>query len=259
MKIAPFFLCVASLFLLSSCVKYNTLLNYQEAPTIPTEPQVIANYQPIIIQPNDILHIRVSSTEDVSVQPFTLSGMNMTNNSNNAQNSLLNGFLVSQDGTVDFPTLGKINLSGLTIEQAKLKITELLDPYFEENPIINMRLLNFRISVNGEVNSPGSFTVPNERVTIIEAVTMAGDFTSFSRRDSVLIVREGAGVRSFGYVDFNSAEVFTSPYFYLQQNDMVYIRPQKTKVGTVRDPATRVLPWVTAVVSVTAFLVSVLR
>jgi polysaccharide export outer membrane protein len=145
------------------------------------------------------------------------------------------------------------------MEEAKAKILTLLDPYFETLPIVNLRLLNFRISVNGEVNGPGTFTIPNERVTIIEAVTMAGDFTSYSRRDSVLIVREADGVRTFGYVDFNSADVFTSPYFYLHQNDVIYIRPEKTKIGTVRDPATRVLPWVTTVVSVTAFIISILR
>lgn len=250
---------LASLFLMGGCVRYNSLINYNNTPTIPAEPQEIANFKPIRIQPNDILHIQVSSTEDVSTAPFTLAGSNMNNNSNNMQNNLLNGFLVNLNGAVDFPTLGTVSLAGLTMEEAKAKILTLLDPYFETLPIVNLRLLNFRISVNGEVNGPGTFTIPNERVTIIEAVTMAGDFTSYSRRDSVLIVREADGVRTFGYVDFNSADVFTSPYFYLQQNDVIYIRPEKTKIGTVRDPATRVLPWVTTVVSVTAFIISILR
>ncbi|MEL6635581.1 MAG: polysaccharide biosynthesis/export family protein [Bacteroidota bacterium] len=246
------------LVLLSSgCVSYESLLNYNQQPAIPTEPQLIANYIPITIQTNDILHIQVSSAEVMANEPFELAGQ--TGNANNTQNLLMNGYLVDLEGRVDFPTLGQVAIGGLTIQEAREHLLQLLEPYFEQAPIVNIRLLNFRVSVNGEVNNPGTFNVLNERLTIVEALTMAGDFTDYSMRDSILIVRESAGERSFGYVDFNSAEIFTSPYFYLQQNDVVYIRPDKRKVGIVRDPATRFFTWISAITGVAAFIITVTR
>ena len=167
--------------------------------------------------------------------------------------------MVDSKGYVDFPTLGRVELAGLTMEAAREKMLESLKLYFEIPPIVNIRLLNFRINVNGEVGRPGTYTIPNEKVTIIEALTMAGDFTNYSRRDSILIIREAEGQRTFGYVDLNSAEVFNSPYFYLQQNDVIYVRPSKAKVSLVRDPANRVFTWISAITGLAAFIISVSR
>lgn len=232
---------------LLSCTSYEGLINYHQSPRIPTEPQIIKNHRPIIVQPNDILAIRVLSTNPMSAQPFNLSGEEG------------GGYLVNSQGYIDFPTIGKIKLQGLEIEGVKTKIIASLSPYFEENPIIQVRLTNFRVNVNGEVGSPGSFTVNNERLTVIDAITLAGDFTNYSARDSILIIREENGMRSFGYIDFSSPELFESPYFYLQQNDVLYVKPDKTIVSTVRDPATRFLPWLGAAVSLVALLLSLRR
>ncbi len=232
---------------LLSCTSYERLINYHESPLIPTEPQVINNYQPITVQANDILAIRVLSTNPVVAQPFNLSGEDGT------------GYLVNGDGYIDFPTVGKIKLQGLEIEAVKTKIIESLAPYFEETPIVQVRLTNFRVNVNGEVGNPGSFMVNNERLTVIDAITLAGDFTNYSARDSILIIREEDGMRSFGYIDFSSPELFNSPYFYLQQNDVLYVKPDKTIVSTVRDPATRFLPWLGGAVSLVALILSLRR
>jgi len=232
---------------LLSCTSYEGLINYHQSPRIPTEPQIIKNHRPITVQTNDILAIRVLSTNPMSAQPFNLSGEEG------------GGYLVNSQGYIDFPTIGKIKLQGLEIEGVKTKIIASLSPYFEENPIIQVRLTNFRVNVNGEVGSPGSFTVDNERLTVIDAITLAGDFTNYSARDSILIIREENGMRSFGYIDFSSPELFESPYFYLQQNDVLYVKPDKTIVSTVRDPATRFLPWLGAAVSLVALLLSLRR
>ncbi len=242
------------ILMISSCTSYQSLLNYNESPRIPVGPQVISNFKPLTVQANDILKIQVSSIDAIALQPFKVDS-----EGGGAQSGALNDYLVDSEGNIILPTIGKIAVKGLGIEEVKARILKALKPYFVAEPIVQVRLLNFRINVNGEVSRPGSFNVINDRVTIIEALTLAGDFTSYSRRDSILIIRESDGMRSFGYVNFNNAEIFDSPYFYLQQNDVVYVQPDKTIVNSVRDPATRFLPWVSAIASLTAIIISITR
>lgn len=258
MKIKFGYLCILVLTTLTGCVSYTSLVNFDEYPTIPTSAQAIQNYDPLIIKPGDILHIKVSSEDEVSAEPFQLS-----TNSNNIPIGglalLISGYLVDQDGNINFPTLGQVKIGDLSTSEARTKMLELLQPYFNAPPIVSIRLLNFRVNVNGEVANPGTFDIPNERVTILEAITMAGDFTDYASRDSVLIVREAEGQRSFGFVSFNSSEIFNSPYFYLEQNDVIYVRPDRRKVGVVRDPAFRIFTWVSAITGTAALIISISR
>ena len=253
-----FFLFV-SILLSSGCVSYNSLLNYNESQALLNSPQVIANFQPLMIQNNDILHIDISGSDPVALDPFSTDQGGAPGGANSPQNLLLNGYLVDSKGDIDLPTLGKVKLVDLTLEQAKEKIEQLLDPYFEELPLVKVRLLNFRINVNGEVTRPGIFNIENQSVTILEALSLAGDLTDYSSRDSILIIREEKGQRSFGYINLNSADAFNSPYFYLQQNDVVYVRPAKTKLAVVRDPATRIFTWISAITGVAAFVITLSR
>jgi len=241
----------------SSCVKYRSLVSYTEGPQLPADPQAIANYKPIVIQANDILHVEISSTSEIAAAAFN-NGSNQSSNGNQ-QISLLNGYLVDENGNIELPTLGAIQLASLTLAEAKAAIKEALQPYFTETPIVNIRLLNFKITINGEVRNPGTFTINNGRVTMLEALTLAGDFTSYSRRDSILIIREFNDERSFGYIDFNTSEVFKSPYYYLQQNDVVYVKPQFSKTTIVRDPVSRFLPYVGVLTSLTVLVISIFR
>lgn len=244
------------ILLLSNCNSYENFLNYNEYPLLSDETQAITNYKPLKIQANDILRIRISSTDINAVRPFTISGA-----SNDTEGGGINfeEYLVNSNGNIDFPTIGKIKLQGLEIEEAQAKIQGELASYFKELPIVQVRLTNFKVNVNGEVSSPGSFQVNNNRFTIIDAVTMAGDFTRYSRRDSILIVREVNGIREFGYVDFNSPDIFASPYFYLQQNDVVYVRPRKAVVNSVKDSSGRILTWVSAGISFFTFIFTAIR
>lgn len=247
-----FYQLIALLIILcsTSCTSYQALLNYQEQSILRTKPQTILNYKPLTIQANDLLRIGVSSIDVEAIRPFSMS---------NGEGEKFGEYLVSSEGFIDFPTIGKIELKGLQLEEAKLRILEQLSPYFKQNPIVQLRLVSFRVNVNGEVSNPGSFPVQNNRLTIIEALTLAGDFTNYSRRDSILIIREEDGIRNFGYVNFYSSELFNSPYFYLQQNDVVYVQPDKTKVNLVRDPASRFLPWVTTGISLVLLILAVNR
>ncbi|MEM6963170.1 MAG: polysaccharide biosynthesis/export family protein [Bacteroidota bacterium] len=246
-----FFLVMTAL--MSSCTSYQSLLSYNEYPQIPKEPQLITNFKPLTVQPSDILRIRISSIDPKAVAPFSTASTDREGTSASGYDE----YLVNSEGMIEFPTIGKITVKGLRIEEVKATILEQLTPYFSQPPIIQVRLTNFRVNVNGEVGSPGSFAVFNDRFTIIEAITRAGDFTSYSRRDSILIIREQDGVRDFGYVNFNSSDIFSSPYFYLQQNDVVYVRPTKAKVNSVRDPSSRVLPWISAGVSVAVLIFTI--
>lgn len=247
---------------MSSCVSYQSLLNYEKAPQLLTTPQTIANFQPILIQTNDILHLDISGPDPIALKPFIKEQSGVPGGGGagaNPQNLLLNGHLVDSKGAIVLPTLGQIELVGLTLEAAEEKVEQLLDPYFEEIPIVTIRLLNFRVNVSGEVRRPGVFNINNPSVTLLEALSLAGDLTDYSERDSILIIRETEGQRSFGYVNLNSSEIFDSPYFYLQQNDVVYVRPARRKLAIVRDPATRVFTWVSAITGVAAFVITLIR
>lgn len=244
-------------FILSicSCVSYEELINFNETTRIPLEPTRIENYKPILIQAHDIIQIRISSTSLSAITPFTLAG----SGNDEGPSVGYDEYIVNNQGFIDFPTLGRIQVSGLEVEVVKAQIAEKLSDFFQVSPIVEVRMTNFKVIVNGEVGSPGIFTVNNNKLSIIEAITLAGDFTDFSNRDSILIIREENGFRSFGYISFNSAEVFLSPYFYLQQNDVIYVKPSKAKLATVRDPATKILPWVSAAVSVILLLLALGR
>jgi len=192
---------------------------------IPEGNQKIQNATPLVIQSNDILSISLSSRNQEALAPFKVDRTAEEYNTSDQ-------YLVNREGDIEFPTIGKIQVKGLEIEAVKQKIVNSLNPYFIQAPIVKIQLTNFRVNVNGEVREPGSFVIDNARLTIIEAITMAGDFTRYAQKDSVLIIREQNGLRAFGYVNFNSADIFTSPYFYLRQNDVVHVRVDSQKEKT---------------------------
>jgi polysaccharide biosynthesis/export protein len=187
------------------------------------------------IKPEDILSITVSSLNPESNVLFN-SGMIQrvgTANgtfSNNAESftKINDGYLVDDLGNVNFPVLGKFTLGGLTKEEATEKLTSELKKYIKE-PIVNIRYMNFKVTVIGEVNNPSTFIIPTERINILEALGLAGDMTQFGLRDNVLIIRESDGVRSATRLNLNNKDILESPNFYLQQNDVIYVEPSKVK------------------------------
>lgn len=245
------------LSLLSSCVTHDQLLNFTKGDPFPVQPEDILNYHKITIQPEDILSIFVSAADPDAAQPFNMGiGNNMA--MMGMQGMQMSGYLVDVNGNIDFPGLGNIQVGGLTLEEARLKVREGLKAYLVE-PSVNLRIMNFRIHVLGEVGRPGVLNLSNERLSILEAIAMSGDIGPYGRRDSILIVREQEGQRAFAWVDVDSRDIFRSPYFYLKQNDLIYVEPIQAKTTTLRDPATRVLPWVSVVTSLVAFALSIFR
>lgn len=228
---------------LASCVQHKELLNFNEGPAFPSEAQPISVVADVRIQADDLLEIGIYAEDPAAVAPFTLQGIGeRTREQNNVAG---NHFLVDQAGDIEFPVLGKIHLSGLRVEQARDTFKQKLQRYIT-NPIVNVRWLNFKFTVLGEVNRPATYTLPERSVTVLEAVGLAGDLTNYGNRKNILVIREQDGKREFGRVDLQDRNVFASPYFYLKQNDVIYVEPRKQKTGVVSDQAAKVLPWVSA-------------
>lgn len=180
------------------------------------------------IQKNDQLWITVGGSN-----PLDLIAINSANGMGSGGTSSIMtgtaiGFLVEADGKIKIPYVGKVQAEGLTRIQLENTLTELFKDY-TKNPVVNVRFLNYNFSVMGEVNNKGRFNMPNERTTILEAISMAGDLTDLGKRDNVLVVREVNGERNFARVNLLSKDLFNSPYYYLKTNDVVYVEPVKAK------------------------------
>lgn len=188
-----------------------------------------------IIHKNDLLSISVSSTNAEASKLFNDPNLLSTTTSTaNGTAQQMVGYLVTEDGSFKFPELGLVKAEGLTVKQLtdfitdQLKIKELL-----VDPIVTVRFLNFRVTILGEVAHPTVVTVPNERISILEAVGLAGDLTIYGKRDNVLLIREEKGGKLVKRIDLNSKAILSSPFFYLQSNDVVYVEANKNKVASV--------------------------
>jgi polysaccharide export outer membrane protein len=189
----------------------------------------IKNNIELKIQPDDVLSITVSSLNPEANMLFNNGVMpSAVGSTSAAVTRAPEGYLVDKNGEINFPVLGKVKLLGLTKEQATEKMTAEINKNVK-NPIVNVKFLNFRITVIGEVNRPSSFTVPSERISLLEALGLAGDMTVYGKRENVLIIREQSGKRTVNRVNLSNKSILNSPDFYLQQNDVVYVEPAKLK------------------------------
>jgi polysaccharide export outer membrane protein len=185
----------------------------------------------LIYKTDDILAINVAALDPEAVQPFNLTVP--ANNGNNLTaiqgQQQLQTYLVDYDGNIDFPVLGKIKVAGLTRPQLTALLTERISAYVKD-PIVNVRLSNFTITIIGEVASPGTFTIQDERITLLEALGLANDLTIYGVRKDVLVIREVDGQKKFAKVDLRSINTINSPVYYLQQNDVIYVAPNGARV-----------------------------
>lgn len=196
------------------------------------------NYNPVL-KTDDLLSITVMGQDEATVKPFNLPLVNFNNNIGGYTQGAPTppGYLIDKDGSIDFPTLGKINVAGLTRGEAIDQLKEKLSKYIQ-NPTISIRILNYKITVLGEVKNPGTFTIPNERITLPEALGIAGDLQITAERKNVLIIRDENGKKSEFHVDLTSKELFNSPVYYLNQNDLIYVSPNRAKINSsVINPA----------------------
>lgn len=249
--------CLLMAVLYSSCISHEKLVNYNS--DFPVFDTTTIQYVPaIILQSNDILDIKVHSLDEKIAAPFNLIPIAATAAGANVEALQLNGYLIDPNGYIDFPVIGRIKASGMSIEQLRNKLFSEINTYIKD-PVINIRLLNFRITVSGEVNNPGSFQIISERITLPEMISLAGDFTNYANREDILLVREQDGKRSFTRINMLSADVFQSDFYYLRQNDYIYIEPLKAKVGSIRDQADKTISFSSALIAIAAFVIGITR
>jgi polysaccharide export outer membrane protein len=214
-------LLISSLFL--GCVS-SKKINYFNVTENQNVNDSFVSYQPTL-QVGDILTINVAATEQDAAWPFNLFETPPPNNLNPLP------YIINAEGEINFPVLGKIKAAELTTIQLTNFLTESLLPYLKD-PVINMRILNFKVNVLGEVRNPGSYPVLSERISIIEALGLAGDLTIYGDRQNITLVREKDGKRTFETIDLTNKNLFETPYFYLSQNDALFVPANKTKVNS---------------------------
>lgn len=251
----------------SSCVSHKELINFPEENNQLVSPEQLINATELRIQPDDLIRITVHSINPESAAPFNIEnpqtqnmGMMQQMGSQSSSNvlELFNGYLVDKSGHINFPVVGTIKVSGLTLVQLEKTITDSIRVYLKE-PVVNVRFLNFKVTVLGEVNNPGTLRLSNQRISILEAIGLSGDFTSYANRTNVLIIREKNGVREYHRFNFQDKSLFQSPYYYLEQNDVVYVEPTRAKVATVQDPFARGVTYGSAFLSLVTLIIAILN
>ena len=217
------------------------------------------------IKPKDLLTITVNTSDPEAATPFNLTIQSTSTSASRqtlTQQPTLQQYLVDNQGCINFPVLGKLHLGGLTKHEIESMIRERLKPYLREVPIVTVRMVNYKISVLGEVATPGMFTISNEKVNVLEALAMAGDMTIWGLRDNVKLVREKEnGEKEIILLNLNQADIVNNPYYDLQQNDILYVSPNKTKAKN-SDIGQSTSLWVSAtsiLVSIASLLVTVFK
>ncbi|NLR67116.1 polysaccharide export protein [Chitinophaga varians] len=215
-----------------------------------------ALYKTPLIQVDDILQVNIQTLD-----PGTTALLNQQNAPSwpsagtvPGGGSNISGYLVDKDGNIMLPLIGKMQVKGKSTEEVRAAVAEKAAQFYKD-PVVNVRFVNFKITVLGEVTRPSTYVMPNEKVTLLDAIGMAGDLTIYGKRENVLLIRDKDGKKEFVRFNLNNTNLFTSPYYYLQQGDVVYVEPNKSKV--VATDASR-LKNITIITSAITLLVVIL-
>ena len=251
---------IALITFVSGCISSQKLVYFQGQATVADSASIkgVDRFVPTV-QPGDILSVRVSSLSPEATTFFnppsaTIPVDRLMTPATITALPELSGYLVDPAGTIELPLLGKVPVGGLSTVQAADRIREQLKTYLKE-PTVNIRNQNFRVSVMGEVARPSLFTIPNEKITLLEALSLAGDITIYGRRDNVLLIREVNGQRTFSRIDLTTRDLFRSPYYYLHPNDILYVEPGKARVASA-DRTYQLLPIALSALSFLAIIFS---
>lgn len=229
MKISNQLILLLTVLILTSCGSKRNIVYFQDEPI--DDGVLMSEPKQIIYKPDDILTINVSALDPDTVKPFNLPVvMNNSGSVTSAQaNTQVQTYLVDYNGNIDFPVLGKLKVAGLNRTDLTEMLVERISEYASD-PIVNVRLANFTITILGEVSKRGTFTIQDERITVLEALGLAGDLTIFGKRKNVLLIREVDGKKKFAKIDLTTVNAVNSPVYYLQQNDVIYVEPNNAKI-----------------------------
>lgn len=241
----------------TSCIDSKTIAYFSDVPDSALVKSQ-AGLEPII-QKKDILSISVSSLNPEASVIFNEPNLPLTPNSNtNTSTPQTAGYLVNDDGYIKFPILGNVAAAGLTQKElSRYLTTQLSEKKLLSDPIVNIRFLNFRVSVLGEVAHPGVIYSPSEQISILEAIAAAGDLTIYGLRNNIILIRQEGDSKIMKRLSLNSKDLLSSPYFFLKSNDIIYVEPGKTKVAA-SDRALQLLPIIFSGISVTVLALSLL-
>lgn len=242
--------------LFTSCASREKLAYYQNIREFKDKEE--NGYNPVL-KPDDLLLIFVSSPDPEVAAPFNLGTFTIAGNASAGLSSENAGgqiryqtYLIDSNGFIQFPIIGSIKVGALSREAALETLKNSLKKYIQE-PIVNLRILNFKVTVQGEVVRPGTFNIFTERVTLPEAISMAGDMTIYGKRDNVLVIREIEGKKTYNFVDMTKTDFINSPFYYLSQNDLVVVEPNKTRIN-----ASAVGPNVSVILTSVSLLLTVI-
>jgi len=232
----------------SSCLSYREMVNFQDGESLGRNGgDIIPPIPALTVRPDDLLQVTINSYNQEEALRF-----NIVSNQSQVQLSAQGantatladplGYRVDSRGQIELPVVGSLLVAGKTLEQIRDSVhARVAATGYLKDLSVQVRFLSFRVTILGEVNSPGTYTIPSQKINVLEALGMARDVTMFSRRDNILIVREEDGKRLYGRIDLKSRDIFNSPFYYLKPNDVLYVEPHKSKVLSAPDPASRYL------------------
>ncbi len=262
-KLLAFFFAIASLTMIYSCRSAKDVAYFQNIDSISLAAS--KGLYTARIMPKDELTITVNSTDPSAAAAFNLSVQQTSSNSTNlsTQQALVT-YLVDNEGMINFPKLGRIHVAGMTKQELQDYISEKIAPNFsaDEHPIVTVRMSNYRVTVIGEVTSPKVVNVSSEKMSVLEALANAGDLSIYGTRTDVLLIREDAtGQKSAHRLDLTDANIINSPYYYVQQNDVIYVTPNKTKAknSDIGQSTTLWFSFTSILVSVASLLYNILK
>jgi polysaccharide export outer membrane protein len=251
-------LCFVAVFATTSCKTQKSIPNNYLHDTRDTVVKDSAKFALAAIQRGDLLSIKVFS-EANGINPTLDAPYNLVEQGAGATGTSSGGFLVDQSGNIEYPQLGLLHVEGLTREQVAALIKSKLGTQLT-NPAVVVRFLNYRVTILGEVNSPGTFTLPAERVTILEALGLAGDVTVYGKRTTVKVIRENEDQREIGTIDLTSPSMFSSPYFRLRQNDIVLVEETGKKAKQENQQAVaQQIGIATSVIATIALIITIIK
>lgn len=242
------------IYLLSGCITYRDIVNFREdSNKSDNSKDSISASVSLKLQTDDIIQVFVSSYNKEEANKFNLLiNQASVGQAMNAGPAVVDpfGYRINQKGNIEMPLLGEVPIAGLTLDEARNLISERIkETNYLKDFNVHLRYLSFRITVLGEVNSPGSYTIPSQRLNILEALGLAKDVNIYSKRRNILVIREENGKQNFGRIDLTSKNLFKSEWYHLKPNDIVYVQPHSAKILAVPDPASRYVSTGIALVS----------
>jgi polysaccharide export outer membrane protein len=245
------FFWAVSVLLFANCVSKKDIIYFQNDEIDQVK---VSNSYKTIIKPDDLLNITITALDIEAVRPFNLAAVTYATSSNSAIGvAQQQSYLVDTNGDIDFPVLGKLKIGGLTRDETINLLKDKLSPDYIKEPNVNIRIANYKISVMGDVQRPGSYNIPNERITILDALALAGDINISGQRNNILIIREEENKKVQYRVDIRSNNLLTSPVYYLQQNDVVYVEPNYARIQSASANSNTSL-----VISISSVLIAIL-